>query len=126
MRNTIEVAASQSDAAKRQIWQAAEPEIRKILRTMEDMGYCPSAVALVQIILGTAIVDPDDFMERADDLFGGKGSCGYFPARVEVDASRGCRFASSCEIHRRGFTASGFLILVKISGRFPERKPWRP
>ena len=68
MRNTIEVAASQSDAAKRQIWQAAKPEIDKILQIMEGVGYCPSAIALVQIILSTAIVDPDDFMERADDL----------------------------------------------------------
>ena len=35
---------------------------------MEGVGYCPSANSLVRIILGTAIVDPDEFIERADDL----------------------------------------------------------
>lgn len=69
MRNTtIELPAADDSVVKRARWQAAKPKIETILRMMEDVGYCPSAIALVQIILGSAIVDPDDFTERADDL----------------------------------------------------------
>ena len=53
---------------KRKRYQSVAPFIDQFEMHMEKVEYCPSAIALVRIILGTAIVDPDGFTERADDI----------------------------------------------------------